>query len=481
MSELKAKALHMGPAQCAVDLGDGSERGEYVNQDYILQKLGRPHRAVNLMYCYYPNDEGWPGRASVVHADPSVQFAWDFPYDDYFTYKGGLNGTLDDEPFTCMRDVRRHGQDVLLTMTIDPKVSDEHLVAIAKDLRTFGRVQLRINHEATGNWFSFNKRASYEEVAAFFKHASEIIRKEAPNVKTIICLDGCKELEDEKMEMEDIFAEASRAADIVSVDRYMALHWGWPYDVAEEGGTTFARHAVSKIYQLAKNSYERYTYVNNGVKKPMVLSEFNSDGDVTGPYDQAAMLKEFCEMLKKDDEKWLSGFTMYQFRDRGRLGLEIEDPNNKSVGIAQPLLKQYQEILKDPYFQPVIEEKEQVMLPAKMRWGGSEDADGVAVDIKMEGNPEFFEINFEEELNIMMEINGKWFYKAPETKTVDLMPAFFESEIKEGQVLTLKMFAPPATGENDESQGDDWAVNYYTEMKKMPELRIRYEAVEDLD
>ena len=40
MSELKAKALHMGPAQCAVDLGDGSERGEYVNQDYILQKLG---------------------------------------------------------------------------------------------------------------------------------------------------------------------------------------------------------------------------------------------------------------------------------------------------------------------------------------------------------------------------------------------------------------------------------------------------------
>ena len=481
MSELKAKALHMGPAQCAVDLGDGSERGEYVNQDYILQKLGRPHRAVNLMYCYYPNDEGWPGRASVVHADPSVQFAWDFPYDDYFTYKGGLNGTLDDEPFTCMRDVRRHGQDVLLTMTIDPKVSDEHLVAIAKDLRTFGRVQLRINHEATGNWFSFNKRASYEEVAAFFKHASEIIRKEAPNVKTIICLDGCKELEDEKMEMEDIFAEASRAADIVSVDRYMALHWGWPYDVAEEGGTTFARHAVSKIYQLAKNSYERYTYVNNGVKKPMVLSEFNSDGDVTGPYDQAAMLKEFCEMLKKDDEKWLSGFTMYQFRDRGRLGLEIEDPNNKSVGIAQPLLKQYQEILKDPYFQPVIEEKEQVMLPAKMRWGGSEDADGVAVDIKMEENPEFFEINFEEELNIMMEINGKWFYKAPETKTVDLMPAFFESEIKEGQVLTLKMFAPPATGENDESQGDDWAVNYYTEMKKMPELRIRYEAVEDLD
>lgn len=477
MSELKAKTLHMGPAQCAVDLGDGSERGEYVNQDYILQKLGRPHRAINLMYCYYPNDEGWPGRASVVHADPSVQFAWDFPYDDYFTYKGGLNGTLDDEPFTCMRDVRRHGQDVLLTMTIDPKVSDEHLVAIAKDLRTFGRVQLRINHEATGNWFSFNKRASYEEVAAFFKHASEIIRKEAPNVKTIICLDGCKELEDEKMEMEDIFAEASRAADIVSVDRYMALHWGWPYDVAEEGGTTFARHAVSKIYQLAKNSYERYTYVNNGVRKPMVLSEFNSDGDVTGPYDQASMLKEFCEMLKKDDEKWLSGFTMYQFRDRGRLGLEIEDPNNKDVGIEQPLMDTYREIIHDDFFSPSMETGSDVELPAKLRWGGSEDADGVAIDLHFDSNPVFCEAYFDDDnidMNLMIELNGHWFYKAPGVKCVDMMSAFFKKPLDGAKDMTLKIFAPPASGENDETQGDDWQTNYYTEIKSLPQIRIRF-------
>ena len=25
--------VHMGKANCAIDLGDGSERGEYVNQD----------------------------------------------------------------------------------------------------------------------------------------------------------------------------------------------------------------------------------------------------------------------------------------------------------------------------------------------------------------------------------------------------------------------------------------------------------------
>ena len=38
--------IHLGPAKCALDLGDGSERAEYVNQDYILHKLGRPHRAI---------------------------------------------------------------------------------------------------------------------------------------------------------------------------------------------------------------------------------------------------------------------------------------------------------------------------------------------------------------------------------------------------------------------------------------------------
>jgi len=66
MSEYKIYSLHMGKAKCAVDLGDGSERGEYVNQDYILNKMGRPHRSISLMYCYYPLDKEFPGRISEV-------------------------------------------------------------------------------------------------------------------------------------------------------------------------------------------------------------------------------------------------------------------------------------------------------------------------------------------------------------------------------------------------------------------------------
>ena len=74
MDEIKIYSIHMGKAKCAVDLGDGSERGEYVNQDYILNRLGRPHRSISLMYCYYPFDKEWPGRISEVMKDADVSF-----------------------------------------------------------------------------------------------------------------------------------------------------------------------------------------------------------------------------------------------------------------------------------------------------------------------------------------------------------------------------------------------------------------------
>lgn len=484
MSETEVKKLHMGPAKCALDLGDGSERGEYVNQDYILNKLGRPHRAISLMYCYYPHDERWPQRASEAYVNDGTG-AWGYPYDDYFTYKGSLlKGDLSDEPFKYMREVRSHGQDVLLTLTIDPKVEDEHIVSIARDLRTFGRVMLRINHEATGNWFSFNKRATYEELSDFFARCCEIIHKEAPNVKVILCLDGFKDPSEEKMDKEDIFTPAIKAADIESVDRYLALHWGWPFDVALKGGNSFARYSVNKIYECTKKSYHRYNEIN-GEARPMVLSELNADGDVTGAYDQAEMMEAFCNKLKKDDENWLSGFTMYQMRDRGRLGLEIEDPNNKDVGIEQPLMDSYKKLLFDEFFYPSMEIKEEATLPATLRWGGSEDADGLAVNMHFEASPVFCEAYFEDELkdeNLMMEINGRWFYKAPGVGCIDFMPAFYHNKSDGVGDMTLKIFAPPASGENDPSQGDDWQMNYYREIKSLPRIRVEYKpVVETLD
>lgn len=480
-NELKAFSLQIGPAKCSVDLGVGSERGSYVNQDYILHKLGRPHRAINLMYCYYPLDQGWPQRVSAVFKSTDKKNAWGYPYDDYFTYKGGINGNLLEEPFTYMRDVRKHGQDVLLTLTIDPHVTDEHLIAIAKDLTTFGRMFLRINHEATGSWFSFNKRCTYQEVADFYVRFHKIIKEYAPNVKTILCIGGIEDLEKEEMEKETEFTEAVRITDIWSVDKYLALHWGYPNDIAERGGNSHKRYPIEDTYEKTKRSFERFSYLCDGAKKPMVMSEFNADGDVTGPYDQIKMVHEFCERLKNEPADWFSGFTFYQFRDDGRLGLEITDPNNREVGIEQPILKYYKTLIHEDYFSPSFRQSDEVSFPVTLRWGGSEDSEGLGIPLHFDADPVFAEVNFDDELialNLMMELNGHWFYKAPGVEMIDLMPAFFEKPLEAACDLYFKLFAPPASGENDPSQGNDWQENYYTVIKKLPAFRLRYEPIE---
>jgi len=476
---MKAYKLHMGKAACAVDLGDGSERGEYVDQDYILSQLGRPHRSINLMYCYYPLDKGWPARASLLGKDSGVSFAWDYPYDDYFPYTGGIEGNTEGEPFASMKDVRRHGQDVTLTMTIDCAVSDEQLVQVARDLKPYGRLMLRINHEATGNWFAFNKRYSYQQVADFYVRFHNIIKRETPNIRTILCIGEGPENGSSGMQYEKEFTEAVKTADIWSGDYYLALNWGWPFTIAEPGGNTHKRCIAKDIFSDNRFSFERFTSLNGGVPKPLVISELNADGDVTGPFDQAQMMEDFYRMVRDEKASWLTGITCYQFRDRGRLGLELGDPNNPGNGIRQPLFDAYKVIIHDEYFMPSMETGVAAELPIKLRWGGAEDSDGLAMKLSIEENPVFCEVYFEDEgLNAIFELNGKWFYKKPGVKFIDLMPAFYEKPLKCGQEMVFKLFAPPADGVNDPSHGSDWTENYYMQINSMPKFRIRYKPTE---
>lgn len=85
--------------------------------------------------------------------------------------------------------------------------------------------------------------------------------------------------------------------------------------------------------------------------------------------------------------------------------------------------------------------------PATLRWGGSEDAEGVAVPLHFEKNPVFCEVYFDEQtidMNLMMELNGHWFYKAPGVKCIDMMSAFFKKPLESEADMSLKIFA--ATG-----------------------------------
>ncbi|MBO4836604.1 MAG: hypothetical protein J5564_02810 [Clostridia bacterium] len=460
------KKLHMGPAPCALDLGDGSERAEYVCQDYILNRLGRPHRAVNIMYTYYPHDREWPARISEAWKDRNVTFAWDYPYDDYFPF--GVNG----QPFGQMKDIRRHGQDVLLTLTLDCGLSDEELKDIAHQLRPFGRMMIRINHECCGNWFQHNKRYTYAQVGAFFVRFSGILRREAPNVRIIFCGGWC--LPDGRMEQEEAFRDCYAAADLWSCDCYPALHYGWPYDVAETGGGQYKTEPIAALTERFERTYRRAAELA-GESRPVITAEFNADGDVTGPLSQGDAVVRFARYWRDTKADWFRSISLYQFRDRGRLGLECEDPNNSGVGVEQPLLAAYRDqVLYDPWFMPVMTEGEETSFPAVLRWGGSEDADGLAIPVAFEGNPEFCEMTVEQEIGLMAELNGRWFYKAPGTKTVDMMSAFFKKPLPGPKTLTLRLFAPPPDGINPDDGNEDWMINFRCILEKPPQMRIRY-------
>lgn len=458
--------VHLGKAKCGLDLGDGSERAEYVCQDYILNKLGRPHRYVNIMYTFYPKDKQWPQRISEACKDMKINYQWDYPYDDYFPY--GENG----QPFEQMKDIRRHGQDVLLTLTIDCSLEDSYLRKIAKQLKPFGRMRIRINHECAGDWFTHNRRFSYEEVGSFFVRFHNILKEEAPNVSTIFCAGFLKD-DGSEIEHQSEFLNAYKSADIWSADCYLALHFGWPYDIAEKTSGRFNHSSVDYYYNRFKNTSERLT--NLCGKKPMTTAEFNTDGDVTGSFNQGESIIRFARKFRDNKATWFDGISLYQFRDRGRLGLELEDPNNKSVGIERPLLEDYKKILYDLYFMPEIKTNEEINFPIKLRWGGSEDADGIEIPIIFEKTPEFCEITIEEKLSLMIEINGRWFYKSPEVKTIDLLPAFYKNKFNDKKEISVKIFATPLNGENFDDGNDDWNFNYYAEMKNPPKFRIRYE------
>jgi hypothetical protein len=407
-----------------------------------------------------------------------VGYAWDYAYDDYFPYRGGLEGDTSGEPFKQMRDVRSHGQDVILTLTVDCGVSDGQLARIAEDLRPFGRLMLRINHEAMGSWFAFSKRYSYQQVADFYVRFHKIIKERAPHIRTVLCVGDGNFRGDGKLKYEDEFAEAINVTDIWSADTYLALHWGWPFDIAEPGGRSHKRDSNDAAFKGLNFEYGRFMARAGGKTRPFLISEFNADGDVTGPYEQAEQLEDFYLRLPKE-APCIKGVTMYQFRDRGRLGLEIEDPGNPGIGVAQPLLESYKKIMSTEPYLPAITTGEEAPYPARLRWGGSEDSDGLEVPVTLEKDPVFCEVTFAGDdagLNLLLEINGRWFYKKPGVKTVDLMPAFFGKGLKHKE-LALRLFAPPAGGVNDSSQGDGWEENYWAEIKNPPELRIRYAAV----
>ena len=228
-----------------------------------------------------------------------------------------------------------------------------------------------------------------------------------------------------------------------------------------------------EVFDKFRRTYERLS--ERFGKKPFIQAELNADGDVTSSLYQALYVMKYYGMVRDTEAPWLTGISMYQFRDRGRLGLETEDPNNPSVGIKQPLMAEYKRVLADRYFMPVLESAEEISFPAPLRWGGSEDADGIETVLVFDNTPVFCEVTFRDELSLMIEFNGRWFYRSPDVPVIDLMPAFFDRPLSGRCAIPIRFFATPPDGENHDTGDDDWDSNYRTVMENEPEFRIRYE------
>jgi hypothetical protein len=454
------------PAACSLDLGDGSERGEYVDQDYLLASLGRPHRSISLMYCYYPFDKGWPRRASHAHK-PRGGRAWPYPYDDYFPFSGGPGGDPDGDAFRQMRDVRRHGQEATLTLTADCAVPDAHLREIARQLRPYGRMRLRLNHECDGFWFAFNRRYGYAQVAAFFVRFARILKKEAPLARMMGCWGHVEDFRNGCLKHEKALSPILPVSDVWSTDKYLTLHYGWPRRGCEPGDLhrTYTLTLDREVWRQIEGVHRRFAEIA-GKDRGLEIGEFNADGDVGGEAYQARRTAAFYRKVLRDRPPFLKGITYYQFRDRGRLGLEREDPNHPGNGLPTPFLAEYRKLLREPYFNPG-ESWSRLRGGLRMEWRSSDDSDGLGWRIPLKGRPLFLELLLEKEANLMVRAGHKWHYKKPGVEWLDVTGA--AAPWGPGRPFPIVLFAPPAEGVNPRGES---AVGM--KLTRPPRTRIHY-------
>lgn len=464
---LSPNRVTLSPASCALDLGDGSERGEYVNQDYVLSTLGRPHRSISLMYCYYPFAPGWPQRASLVHKKRGKNGAWDYPYDDYFPFPGGPKGNPEAEAFQQMRDIRRHGQEVTLTLTMDCAVPDDHIRVIARQLKPFGRLRLRLNHECDGFWFVYSRMYSYTQVADFFVRFARILKKEAPNVQMIGCWGHVNDFKTGQLNHEKELTPILGAADIWSVDQYFTLHYRWPFTACEPGDfTTHKIVGVDEVWRQIKGVHRRFTQLSRQ-DKGLEIGELNADGNVGGEIYQLKLTESFYRRVLKEKLRFLKGITYYQFRDRGRLGLEREDPNNPDNGLPASFLPVYKKLIQEPYFLPK-ETWFRLKGGLRMEWRTSEDSEGLGWKLPLKKHPIFLELLLDKGANLMIKAGHKWFYKKPGVEWVDMTQAAMEWGTS--KPFPIVMFAPPADGMNPGG-----ASQVTAKLSRPPRVRLLYE------
>lgn len=345
MPNIRIHQCSTTPRKCELIIGNGSERGDYIDSLQIQKDLGWVHDGIQIMNTYYPNDPHWDRDRKISEARPKsdITYAWDHEYDDYHPFDLGRDGSLTEKK---LADIVAVGSNAHLTITMDPSLPDEAILKALRKLRNYGRVFLRINHEANGEWFRHNKKHSYKEVSDFFVRCHRLVKKFLPNVETVFSLSADVFVGDQvnskvtsaKARLEKgSLCEALQIADYWSIDKYVTLNWGWPYHHPSSSDKYF-KGTLDTWWRLIEECYLLMIWANNGSAKPLYLHEFNTDADVVGRPEQAQTIAAVYERIAASDLPWLKGICFYQYCDAGGLGLYQGDARAR---MATPSLEVY--------------------------------------------------------------------------------------------------------------------------------------------
>lgn len=372
-------------------LSNGSERSDFVPLNEIFQKMGRIHDGIQLMKTYYPTDPSWSDthKISAVTAKKGVGYAWDYEYEDY-------------HPFDIWRDdsctlkqieaIKRYGSDLHLTLTLELALTDAEITKIVKVLNPYGRIFLRINHEANGNWFRYNLQHTLQEYSDFFVRCHRIIKNNAANIFTVFnlsadCFAMYKMILDRSICLgEGQLREALKIADYWSLDKYTSLHWGWPFEAERTPeSTSYFQESLQDWWQSIEETYLKMIWHNNLVAKPLFINEFNSDSNVDGLEGQAEIIAKVYNRLAQGEFEWLAGITMYQFRDFGGLGLE---KGNLQEYQSLPALTAYQQAIHNFKPERVFDYQRKQYSDYTFSWKDSDHVRGLWID-QMDGGTVF--------------------------------------------------------------------------------------------
>ena len=451
---ISIRKIKLGAPVCALGITDGSERGEYVPQSYIVSRLGRPHHAVNLMFQHYPDLPGWPTQGVKwrgFYRNNSLNKG-----DGYFPLVLEEEGPWGQVFLRQIEDVRSHGQEPLLTLTLHADTPNKVLVGIARALAPYTPMKIRINHECNGEWFYFNQRWSYKQVSDFFIRFHDILHEHAPGVKTVACWNGRAEAVGQAPETlkpwgtlaENELGPMFKKADVISYDQYASLHWGWP----EPGFDPLQPSRFFSVpFEVWWSELEKTHRMMAGLRDEEVdieVHEINQDAEVVGPEGQAAWIGRFYLEASSGRYPWLKNLTYYQFRDRGGLGLEKEDVENPLVFQTQPSFKAYKEVMRHPYFDYTISIEESLPMDSELKttWSGPASSTGCQFEYTVPRADGDVTVQFEGRDQLLAG-NGTTEWKIVEPGKSRIA---FPRDSSAGPFV-LRIFAPPRDGRNNVS------------------------------